>query len=335
MVCGFSLIEVMIAVLVLALGLLGLGAIFPVIVRQQRLATERTLAIAAADGAVAALRSDRRLNETPPGQPNRGWRALQQDTGGWSNNPAGMWEVPNASGSFITIDVNGLLRIGGTGQAGVDIPLSQRIYPGAYAGISQPRFVWDIAARRMPLEQSLGGNPQATSRDPIQVALFIRPIDPGINVPQRAREEDRHMLGATVRLEDVLLGTNEVSEGEVRVPVGVDSTTGEPTRNGTGEYGVPLVATALAFSGGELFGPGRDRVRFQSADDFRLIGQVGQKFVDRQGNIYEVRRVDNENENTVFVRPQVPPGIERISDFGPVVLTPQVPTAVRVFEVRP
>ena len=38
---AFSLIELLIAVLILALGLLGIGAVFPVVIREQRIGTER------------------------------------------------------------------------------------------------------------------------------------------------------------------------------------------------------------------------------------------------------------------------------------------------------
>ena len=42
---GFTLIEVLIGVLVLSLALLGLGALFPVVLREQRIARETVLGV--------------------------------------------------------------------------------------------------------------------------------------------------------------------------------------------------------------------------------------------------------------------------------------------------
>ncbi|MDX2146338.1 MAG: prepilin-type N-terminal cleavage/methylation domain-containing protein [Planctomycetota bacterium] len=53
---GFSLIEIMIGVLVLGLGLLGLAAIFPVVLRQQRIATDSVRGLSVARSAEAFLR---------------------------------------------------------------------------------------------------------------------------------------------------------------------------------------------------------------------------------------------------------------------------------------
>src|SRR5688572_3958289 len=54
---AFTLIEVLIAVLVLALGLLGLGAVFPVAVRAQRISSDDVLGTAAVNSARAYLNS--------------------------------------------------------------------------------------------------------------------------------------------------------------------------------------------------------------------------------------------------------------------------------------
>src|ERR1043165_528481 len=65
----FSLVEVLIAILILALGLLGLGAIIPVIVTQQRNATDRTLGIVAAKQAESYLKSRADFDPSVPTPP--------------------------------------------------------------------------------------------------------------------------------------------------------------------------------------------------------------------------------------------------------------------------
>ncbi len=62
---GFSLIEILIAIIILALGLLGLGAVFPVVVREQKQAQDRIAGTLAEDNIRAVLRGFERLGQKP------------------------------------------------------------------------------------------------------------------------------------------------------------------------------------------------------------------------------------------------------------------------------
>ncbi len=52
---AFSLVEILIAILILGLGLLGLGAVFPAVIAQQRGAVEKTQGAAVAASAAATV----------------------------------------------------------------------------------------------------------------------------------------------------------------------------------------------------------------------------------------------------------------------------------------
>ena len=54
---GFTILEIMISVLILGLGLLGLGALFPVVIRSQRLGADASYGAIAADAARAQLQN--------------------------------------------------------------------------------------------------------------------------------------------------------------------------------------------------------------------------------------------------------------------------------------
>ncbi|MBL9031865.1 MAG: hypothetical protein JNM80_09170 [Phycisphaerae bacterium] len=76
---AFTLIEVLIGILVLALGLLGLGAIIPVVVREQRLATDATLGVSVAEHAEGVLRARPALSPQAPATTRTLWDALIHD----------------------------------------------------------------------------------------------------------------------------------------------------------------------------------------------------------------------------------------------------------------
>lgn len=64
---GFTLIEVLLGILILALGLLGLGAVIPVVVREQRAASDATLGVAVAASAEQYLTRSLGFDPSTPG----------------------------------------------------------------------------------------------------------------------------------------------------------------------------------------------------------------------------------------------------------------------------
>lgn len=69
---GFSLIEILISILILSLGLLGLGALFPVVIREQRNGTDAINGVIVSNAARATLASANWANALPDagGQPH-------------------------------------------------------------------------------------------------------------------------------------------------------------------------------------------------------------------------------------------------------------------------
>ena len=60
---GFTLIEVLIGILILAIALLGLGAVIPVVVKAQRQASDATQGLVAIEAAEGYLRNSAELNK--------------------------------------------------------------------------------------------------------------------------------------------------------------------------------------------------------------------------------------------------------------------------------
>lgn len=343
---GFSLIEVLIAVLVLALGLLGLAAVFPVVLFQQREASDQGVGLSVAGSVETTLRLNPDLRDQ--GLPNqlgdeRGFSSLVVDVSGFS--PRGEWVIPESGGDGLALDLaTGDLTVG-DGSAGVLMPARDRLFPRPFTPGSEPRFVWDIAARRVRTGANAIGQPQATADDAIELAIFIRRVDQGLRAPerQRTRQSDWVNLGKRLRLSDVLIrNTTELKTSELRVPVGIDSSF-RITNDGKGDYAAPF--RILPYKGAS-YGPAagelrRNRLAFDasiSAAELRLATQLGQKLVDADGNVYAVTGLDTTSlpgVPVVIVDRPVPVQMQQTDDLGEFVLTPHVPAAVRVLRFNP
>lgn len=261
---AFSLIEVLVSVVVLALGLLGLAAVFPTVVRQQRLASDGVEG-ASLERSVREWISNHdamKAGVFPGAVPNqgvyaaderRGWTTLLGDAE-WSdmvntdnsNLPTfwsyqGQWVAPNISSSpagGINIDpTTGDVVIGESPSyddthaaffAGVPVPLIERLIPTPdLAGSVVPRFVFDFAARRIDVGVQRAANP--TDAQFVNFASNDDQIEIAVFV-RRIDSSIRVAQGST--LTKVLLGRS-VGPNDRRVPVAADAAN-RPTNDGQG-----------------------------------------------------------------------------------------------------
>ncbi|HRQ73009.1 MAG TPA: hypothetical protein PLU35_08280 [Phycisphaerales bacterium] len=334
---GFSLVEVLIAVFVLALGLLGLGAVFPVVVREQRIASDATLGLGAMNSIKSELnaRSDLRRFNPSTGQFEGGWvewisnttqqRGLPYDnsSGGWPG-----WNTPPIDAKTGTITL-------GTGTSEVEILVGSRLFPAPHTEGLDPRFVWDFVGKRIPR-----GDPNDPSDDALMVALFLRRIDPGIRLPVQ--------VGAgTISLARALTD-DSLKDADRRSPVGARRD-GTPSNNGLSElgrrnYSRPLVAELFP----DFLGPGvgqtqRDLIALSDAMPAQqrrqyeqMLGQTGQRFVDAQGNVYRVVSATVVNPTlpmVIRIDPPIPMILQDLdgdgeitpADLSPITFVPQAP----------
>jgi prepilin-type N-terminal cleavage/methylation domain-containing protein len=379
---GFSLVEVLIAIVVLALGLLGLAAVFPAVVTQQRQATDTVLGASIQNSVENFLRENAVLNKASRAftssdfEPNtlvivyasqRGWQLL---TGNKTWSPpldlslvpalpiffGGKWcDVnPNLATVGLCLDTaTGNMRVIGfansttadsTGnyqQPWFDIPLAQRLSPLPGTAGAQPLYVWDFVARRVAAR--LSPQPQDQNKDipfrfelqddSVQVAVFVRRIDPGIRKPPG------------VSLSAVLTGG--VAAADARVPVAEDPTTGRPTFDGLGGGTTPTYSKihSIAYSRrnaptGATRHDHSENGSYLDLDASNALvayaAQSGQKLVDSLGTVHTV---------TAFADRDLPPSDPATSveitppvDWSALVVpqmwfTTQVPVSVFVVTV--
>lgn len=323
-------------VLILALGLLGLGAVIPVVVREQRLASDATLGVSAVNNAEAYLASRPQLNRlTDPeretgGVPDKLGFGVWQLTPTWSTQ--GKWakwkaaeEIDAGTGDFRIVDASS-----GSARA-VAISVADRLWPNRSSDGGVPRFIWDIVGRRIDgmNPPTVSGDPTTAIDDHLQLVVFVRRLDSNIRVPRGKS------------LSDVL--TMSSTDKDHRLPVAVDPTTKLPTLNGMGVYAEPIVLGSPSSSdAGMSWDPvRRDRIKLPGADatQFKLASQPGQKLVDTFGNVYTVLGpASDAPTTTIIIDRRVEDWMDKAQAAGNkpgIIFTPQVPAAVTLLRWAP
>lgn len=323
---AFSLVEVLIAITVLALGLLGLASIFPVVISQQRDAQSRLQAPAAIDGIRTQLLAD------SEGISARAIASAYSDWFGRSGNDddEGRWITDEVLARTPAIFFGrGIysFREDSNGDGALDldrtVPATARIRPQPFSG-SRPLFVFDLAVRGVSDDRAFeerAGTPVTIDR--IEIAVFLRPIDPGIVVPD----------GSDISAVLTNLGR---APAEAVQPVGFNASTRLPTRDGTGNY------AALQFARVEVDPDLRDDddslryIRFTNATNDNIIEMAtvpGQLLLDETGTVREVVAIELiEGEEYLRVTPPFPRGDGGDTEYD-VVFAPTAPVRVSIVGV--
>lgn len=213
---GFTLIEVLIAILILALGLLGLGAVFPVIITQQRNAVSIVEGEGVASMTESVLRNSPEIIDFSPWFDPASTFGLDGSgdmTYEWVVDPLvpyDSYDVRPGFGGGLSGSADGFwyfnledIAVPPTNSTDLNKALSvtDRLIPQPFSG-KDPKYVWDVVARRQP----------GTNRP--QLAIFVRPVDLRIRAPRNATLSDVLVRGA---------GTDDPV-----LPVALDLNTGRP-----------------------------------------------------------------------------------------------------------
>lgn len=310
---GFSLIEVLIAVLVLAVGLLGLGAVFPAVIVQQRAATDSTEAIRASDFIRVQLFESGlvdfdeiiRDGSVPETLANQNQFAYDWDGGSDSQHTS----YDEASGA-LTLPDDGAET--GALRQGREIPVQARLFPEIFSGAS-PRYVWDAVTHRSRVT------------DNIEVAVFIRRIDGGIRVPDGWG------------LSNLIAGLSPAGNlVDPVLPVSLDKARNRlvrPSGAAAETYAAPQVINNIRVKPPtDARVPVSDRVQMSGLDALaqRYLRVPGQQFVDDFGVVRTVTELDDKNKEIVVS----PPFRGAELDASSIAYTPDVPIRIRVFAVE-
>jgi len=286
---AFSMVEILVAILILGLGMLGLAAVFPVVITQQRDAIDTVRGEAAASTAEAIVRSMDEVIEFPDK-----WFRPDSDFGKEDMGDDFFtyeWIVvnPRPENPYKDYFIRPGFGVDGESQDGfwyrdlgppgespptrpttfeqlnTGLAVADRLIPAPYSG-RDPEYVWDIVMRREP----------NTNRP--QVALFVRRVDARIEVPDG------------VSLSDVLVGG--VGAADPVLPVALDRTTGQRVvddgQNNNHVYAAPQTLDV------QVFTDRPDLLVFENADDDAIDASIsqavrpGQLLIDNTGTVRTV-----------------------------------------------
>ncbi|MEM1071628.1 MAG: prepilin-type N-terminal cleavage/methylation domain-containing protein [Planctomycetota bacterium] len=406
---GFTLLEILIAVVVLAFGLLGIVAVFPAVIDLQRRAQDAVVGGASAASAEAVFSASLINSETldwtdvfededvPRANrfPVRSILAEDfllsesgdgADFGDFTIDIDFLWETGWGWGRFnadqerlasMLLDDGAVVLGGGAsrflGVPGLpapdpdlqgelptlEIPVGERLLPDAGSD-SPPRYVWDAVIRRVDtgigvpnpgaqtVRRTIRTVPLGRVRDlPVEIAIFVRPIDRGIRVP----------AGLTLR--DVLRGFRVDGDGiqigldDNQISFPVSATSGDLATRRLGQrisddevaYSAPFSLEVRAPTGvaGDQQGLAvsvldprtlsADRTMDAAEAGYEIdlaaardaLRQVGQLFVDNLGVVHRVTAVFDDGR--IEVTPPISAPGRRVTQ---IVLTPQVPADIRV-----
>jgi prepilin-type N-terminal cleavage/methylation domain-containing protein len=358
---AFTLIEVLIGILILGLGLLGLGAVFPAVVVQQRGAADAVEGSAVSDAAAAWLKGHQQLNfrsrltQIPGGTGQPQPQSLQGgwETALWNEGGALLGEVPFDGGWDLENPLMGMDTATGEvsigqGASAVLIPARERLLPRDLdasnpLGFGQSRFVWDAVARRFPRVA-----PPNTTNEPgwqrqrrllqdrVEVAVFVRRVDVGI----------RPRTGRTyVPVAEIETTAQPTLEGEVGGTTGavysrIRNAELAPYLPGNRQQPIPnLIREVIIQVEGDLGGLSSDLAQ-------ALMAQVGQKFLLNNGQVVTVTSVsqvegpNNGADRIMRVEPGIPSrdfnGMDGDTNYAniAVLFTPQIPVAIKTFLVN-
>ncbi len=340
---AFSLIEVLIAIVVLALGLLGLAAVFPAVILQQQSTTGSVVGASLENSVESELISNAIYNKATSVSPGvavtdanlRGWMSLV-GADGWSMPLAfaaslspeerifdGAWNIPTVAGTSPGLALSRVPTE--RGMILVQSPVVTGILgstPGFWIDSSDRAFrsngqvyVWDFAARRIgagrpyvpTTAQEL--NKRTLQDDNIELAVFIRRAD----IPRRN------------------------PQGPVSLIAVNPATQGTPSFNGEGDYSTINEAT---YSVPDVNVPNIITLEFRRQNDplKPFVVQANQKFVTQWGTVHTVVEVKAFAAGTVEIKPPLAVGsVEKFSNVGPLTFlyTPQIPVSVSVHTIEP